>query len=346
MGDSFVAGYRVDQEATYSRLVEVALRAAGLRAEVLIAEIEQPATGLWRLLHGGFDWRPSLVVLGVTLGNDVAQTGFSVDPPGEFTLEADESGVAMSRREEPPAALRAAGVLAQAPCGGSTPGRRRRSSRSGGPSGSSISPSGRSRSRSPPRAARRLRTFSSTRRLNGLGVFLKAPPPAVEAAFGRLERVLVATAAAGRRNGTDLLVVLLPQRFQVQPEDWAATARAMGCGRPRSIWTDRADGSSRSARPAGSRVSTSRALSARPARARAEASTFRAATCTGTPEDTPRGRRRSFRWSEGAFSRKLPDPNSPSRPPGPSPTMRPGWPDACAALAAPPATFRRESEFP
>jgi len=227
MGDSFVAGYRVDQEATYSRLVEVALRAAGLRAEVLIAEIEQPATGLWWLLHGGFDWRPSLVVLGVTLGNDVAQTGFSIDPPGEFTLEVGESGVTMSRRESPVPlserpeyALRIpAEALAPGAPGKIVPVRRplRILDLALGPLAQPIAAA---RGASSPHFL-----FDG---VNGLGVFLKAPPPSVEAAFGRLERVLVATAAAARRNGADLLVVLLPQRFQVQPEDWAATARAYG----------------------------------------------------------------------------------------------------------------------
>ena len=227
MGDSFVAGYRVDQEATCSRLLEAALRAAGIRAEVLIAEIEQPATGLWWLLHGGFDWRPSLVVLGVTMGNDVAQTGFSVDPPGEFTLEVGESGVAMSRRESPlPLSERPeyglrlpAEVLVPGAPETIAPARRplRLLDLALGP---------------PPQPIAAARGASSPHFLfdgvNGLGIFLKAPPPAVEAAFGRLERVLVATAAAARRNGADLLVVLLPQRFQVQPEDWAATARAYG----------------------------------------------------------------------------------------------------------------------
>ena len=76
MGDSFVAGYRTDQERTVGRRLEVRLRErwGRDRVEVLVAGTGHPAAArLWLGRHGfGFD--PDLVVLAVTLGNDPAQT--------------------------------------------------------------------------------------------------------------------------------------------------------------------------------------------------------------------------------------------------------------------------------
>jgi hypothetical protein len=227
MGDSFTAGYRVDQEATFSRVLEKSLRAGGIPAEVLIAEIEQPSTGLWWLLHGGFDWRPAIVLLGVTLGNDVAQTFFSVDPPGDYRIEVRAGRAAVERlkgatplpdRPEYALQLPPSSLLPGAP-ETLAPARRplRLLDLLLGPLPQPITPS---------------RGASSPRFLvdgvNGLGICLKDLPPPIVAAFDRLERTLSAYAAATRERGAGFLAILFPQRYQVQPEDWEATVRAYG----------------------------------------------------------------------------------------------------------------------
>ena len=227
MGDSFTAGYRVDQEATFSRLLEKALRSRGVPAEVLIAETEQPSTGLWWLLHGGFDWRPSLVVLGVTLGNDVAQSFFSVDPPGDYTIEIRDGGVAMERLASPTPLRDRPEFALQLPPSALLPGAPETVSPAHrplrlldlllGPLPQPIAPS---RGASSPRFL-----FDG---VNGLGIYLKDPPPQIVLAFDRLDRTLLAFAVATRARGIGFLAVLFPQRFEVQPDDWAATVRAYG----------------------------------------------------------------------------------------------------------------------
>lgn len=227
MGDSFTAGYRVDQEATFSRLLEVALRKDGIPAEVLISEIEQPTTGLWWLLHGGFDWRPSLVVLGVTLGNDVAQTFFSVDPPGDYWIGIQGGHVVMEPLDRPTPIPDRPEYALRLPPASLEPGAPETLAPVRRPLrlldlllGPAPQPIFCLRGASFPHAL-----FDGT---NGLGIFLAKPPPAIDVALARTERVLGAYAAAARERGVNLLVVLFPQRFQVQEEDWAASVRAYG----------------------------------------------------------------------------------------------------------------------
>lgn len=231
MGDSFTAGYRVDQEATFSRLLEKSLRSGGVPAEVLIAEIEEPSTGLWWLLHGGFDWRPSLILLGVTLGNDVAQSFFSVDPPGDYRIEVRDGRVEMEQLASPTPVPDRPEFALQLPSSALVPGAPQTVSPVRrplrlldlllGPLPQPITPS---RGASSPHVL-----FDGT---TGLGIYLKDPPREILLAFDRLERTLLALTTASRQRGIDALVVLFPQRFQVQPEDWRATVRAYGLSAP------------------------------------------------------------------------------------------------------------------
>lgn len=227
MGDSFAAGYRVDQEATFSRLLEKDLRGRGLRAEVLVSEIEQPAMGLWWLLHGGFDWHPTLVLFGITLGNDVAQTFFAVDPPGEFAIGIRDGRAAVEKLDSPtPVSERPEFGLLLPP----------EAFVSGAPA--LLLPARRVLRLldlilgPPPQPIYASRGASTPRFLfdgvNGLGIYLENPPPAIQMAFARLDRVLLAASASARERAVSFFVVLFPQRFQVQDEDWRATVKGYG----------------------------------------------------------------------------------------------------------------------
>jgi hypothetical protein len=223
MGDSFVAGYRVDQEATFSRLLEKDLIGRGLRAEVLVSEIEEPVNGLFWLQDAAARFRPDVVLVGITLGNDVAQAGVALDAPGPFRLALDpfrmkkvpEEAALWDRPEvklELPAAC-VHGVPAPLPL--------RRALRLAelvlGPAPQPIASS---------------RGPGLTRFLfdgaNGLGFCLVEPPPAVETAFSRLERTLLGYRALAAMRGFSLAVLLLPQRYAVQREDWDATVAGYG----------------------------------------------------------------------------------------------------------------------
>ena len=222
MGDSFTAGYRVDQEETFSRLLEKDLEARG-PAEVLIAEIEEPVTGLFWLDRSGARFRPAVVLLGITLGNDIAQAGFALDSPGSYRLEAPAF-----RIEKVPEALpleqrhEFREVLPEACLSGPaarTPVRR----------GlrlldllleSPVQPIGSSRG---PGLSRLLLDG-----VNGLGFCLLSPPPAIDTFFERLSRTLLGYQALAREGGFTLAVVLFPQRYAVQEDDWNATVAAYG----------------------------------------------------------------------------------------------------------------------
>jgi hypothetical protein len=225
MGDSFTAGYRVDQEETFSRLLEKDLTAR-VPAEVLISEIEEPVTGLFWLDRSGARFHPAVVLLGVTLGNDIAQAGLALDPPGgyrieppDFHIERAAKGLALEKRDELRATIPDACVTG-APA--ETPVRRRLRllelafGMPAQPIGSSRGPG--------------LSHFTLDG-VNGLGICLVPAPPLVDVFFERLSRTLLGYRALARERGFTFAVVLFPQRYAVQEDDWNATVAAYGLRR-------------------------------------------------------------------------------------------------------------------
>jgi len=240
LGDSFTAGYRVGQEETFSRLFEEHLETTGrwTEVEVLISLIESPPTGLLYLERHGLGWRPDLVLLGLTLGNDVAQAYLILDPRGELRL-AGEHGPAIA---ENPAADQDALV---ADHWGWTLPRRCFDPRVASPP---------EPERAPERGGLRLARLAASRLAawrereapstvasvwgryrrpllfdnHGLGFFLAEPPPRVRRAYARLFAVLRAFRDLCAERGVAFAVALFPQRFQVQDRDWRATVDAYG----------------------------------------------------------------------------------------------------------------------
>ena len=207
LGDSFTAGYRVGQGATYSDWIERELGQGDI--EVLISCVESPHRGLEYLERFGVGWRPHLVLLGVTLGNDIAQDYVSLHPEPIGFHHGLESFLlpASSLRADP------------RPRGGDLASFLRRHSwlwADAFPADRPIAASYRDSG---------LRLFDPW---HGLGLFLGEPPPIVEEAYQRHFAVLRSMASLCEARGITFAVLLFPQRFQVQSNDWWATVEAWG----------------------------------------------------------------------------------------------------------------------
>jgi hypothetical protein len=75
LGDSFVAGYRVDQEDAVGTVLEAELRRtfSGKEVEVLVAGAADPGAYLEYIDKYAFAFDPDVVLVGITLGNDISQ---------------------------------------------------------------------------------------------------------------------------------------------------------------------------------------------------------------------------------------------------------------------------------
>lgn len=71
LGDSFVDGMRTDQRLTIGALLEDALRARGEAVEVVISGHNNPANAWYWLQTHSPQFKPTEVILGLTLGNDL-----------------------------------------------------------------------------------------------------------------------------------------------------------------------------------------------------------------------------------------------------------------------------------
>jgi hypothetical protein len=207
IGDSFVAGYRTDQDATVGAVLEDELRrrAGGRDVEVLSAGAGHPgAYRLWVERHA-FRFEPDVLVVGITLGNDLSQAWLAWRGlPGHVTDDL---------LLPPDAYLGGFGALAV---------KLDRSLRSW-------------------RVYRRLATAlgsdvitawydDSPRHVHlfdaghSLGHFFRLRPlPFVEESYEALFVDLEDIAARCRARGVPLVVALFPQRFQVSRAEWPAT---------------------------------------------------------------------------------------------------------------------------
>ena len=246
LGDSFVAGYRIDQNVSPGAIVERdvnrRMREAGSRtsAEVMVAVVEHPADGwLWYTMYGkGF--RPAIVVLGVTIGNDFVQTLPYLDEVhGQVAIDRTGTYPRISYRDAgtdftwrcwalppyatemlPPqayalrdvrlcAAHRVFEVLALTRVGCAWTILTEKFTGSAITSWYGDGPG-------------RVHCLDIS---HGLGVFLKEPAPIVEKAFGLVESAIMSFRNECLRQGCDFMVVLLPQRFQASEKDWQQTLR-------------------------------------------------------------------------------------------------------------------------
>jgi hypothetical protein len=232
LGDSFAAGFRVDQRETFSHLLEAWLEDRCTGAEVLVSMIEEPATGLFYLAQHGVGFSPHVVLLGITIGNDISQNYLGLDNDGEYSLRVDGSAIHIDRvrqrgligfrhgledRVVPTDCLRSRSVVAEAVW---------------------LAEYLRARLRLVRLIDRRPRAMLSWYKeyrsprthdpMHGLGFFLDEPPDDIEEAYDRLFRVLEGYRVLLETTGIEFVVAVFPQRFQVQPRDWSLVTAEYG----------------------------------------------------------------------------------------------------------------------
>lgn len=246
LGDSFVAGYRVGQESTSGKVIEKELTwliqegGGYLRPEVLIASLSEPTTAWFWLEEYGFEYHPDLVILGLTIGNDIFQAYLATDPDGYLTVvDAGDSMSIGDYREPkigfttspvrdlylPPDAfllqLNSPELYEFLPHVGYSLKAKYLWSNLGALFSRALNPSVAIDSWYLDTEPGRIHLFDIA---NGLGMFYRPEIKQVTLGYERLEIVLRGMKKRCDEQRSDLLVVFFPQRFQVTDEEWRQTS--------------------------------------------------------------------------------------------------------------------------
>lgn len=204
LGDSFTAGYRVGQLDTFSRRLEEWSNTTFAPTEVLISLIEHPPLGVRWLDAYGSEWSPDIVLLGVTIANDIASSYIALHPEPITFADLEPLGLPDGARSVQPTPI--ADWIAKRRLVQLVFGQRESIGTS---FNGSTSP----------------KLFDG---VNALGMFLRDPPPQIEEAYQRLFRVLGRFEAWCSAHGVSCAILVFPQRFQVQPEDWSLAVHHYG----------------------------------------------------------------------------------------------------------------------
>lgn len=229
LGDSFSVGYRVGQEQLFSSRLEALFSDSGLSVEIPAGHVGTPAAGMLLLQSQIPALRPSVVLFGITLGNDLAQVYADLDHRGHYRLAYGGELPELQRNPEssfvfpedvadlllPPAALGSRSlrtpllqwmersmIWRRLSAALTLPEAVKSHFREGEP-----------------------RLFDPT---HGLGFYLLDPPWAVEQAYERLFELLTALQDHCAGHGVHLVPAVWPQRFQVQAGDWRRTVAVYG----------------------------------------------------------------------------------------------------------------------
>lgn len=229
LGDSFMAGFRVGQDETLPHLQDEWIKRKYGRAEILVAEIEDPGIALYYLDRFGLQLRPQLVLLGITLGNDIVQAYQSLDPHGRYILTTKNGMVHIEENQNSLIGFEQLAAYKIPPD----------YLKSETPAEKFIRRAGRWLTR-----RHLLRRFYQQQEAitswgdrdnlslfdlnNGFGVFAAPLPLIIEEAYQRLFRLLEAFALLCRQHHILFAVQIFPQRYQVQPEDWARAVAEYG----------------------------------------------------------------------------------------------------------------------
>ena len=209
LGDSFTAGTRIDQADTFSIILEEWSTKNLAPTEVLISEIEHPDYGLKYLRQYGYKWSPHIAMLGITLGNDIAQSYVSRHPTSiGFRHGLEQFNIPdhcfVQRSSIKKAVIKKLYDLS----------RSRLSKAIFKPADDISNWYGRKE---------KLKLFDAQ---NGLGMYIKNPPPEIKDAYQRLFQILLEYKEFCGKHNIKFVVLIFPQRFQVQPDDWSATVIA------------------------------------------------------------------------------------------------------------------------
>ncbi|HKY31368.1 MAG TPA: hypothetical protein VJV23_02445 [Candidatus Polarisedimenticolia bacterium] len=242
LGDSFSTGYCADQEEFFGSLLEKeisSLLPPGRSVRVLNAEVSDPAYGLLYLQEHGLSFRPHLIVYGLS-GNDAMQAEQFLGPDRLFHLREGRLEPNPGFDPSVPSAWDRFSWFAYP--------------RAGSPSSSLVEPAavlarkllrfrllhgllapaldGRHRPADMPGYASAYEQADGRKRLidgaSNLGLFYRPGGGPVEAMHAALLDLLDAMEEAARRGGARFLVVVHPQRYQVQTPDWEFLVRRWG----------------------------------------------------------------------------------------------------------------------
>jgi|Deesub1362A_J573_1020465.scaffolds.fasta_scaffold00162_45 hypothetical protein len=239
MGDSFTAGYRVGQHETFSYLLERWLNDIYIKSEVLISDVEDPVKGFYYLNNYGYLFHPHVIILGITLGNDLTQAYIGLDPQGTYSIVTDGEDIKIVKNKffdntrffqrlkkyEIPE-----GCLKQHK---HTVKKRWMDIINLLQDNSMIFKRVMDRlSINKPQAIvswfgeyTRPKLFDG---VNGLGIYLNPYPSEIAIAYQRLFRILSAYESFCKTRGITLIITLFPQRFQIQQGDWEKTVQTYG----------------------------------------------------------------------------------------------------------------------
>lgn len=248
LGDSFSIGMQIDQEDFLGPRLEAELaRDPGGPVRVLNAEVSDPAYGLHYLQRHGLAYRPQVVLYGLC-ANDTLQAASRFGPGQLFELGASDAliahpeapspaGVAAHRElvyptASPNALASAAPSFWQRGVGAVVTRLRWNARKLAGRllRFRALRPFDRDITRTTPvpmfsYASAQERIDGHMRLLDGtanLAYFYLAAPPVIDAMYEKLFALLRAMDRSVRRAGGDFVLVVHPQRFQVEPADWQA----------------------------------------------------------------------------------------------------------------------------
>jgi hypothetical protein len=229
LGDSFNAGFRVGQDETLAYWRNEWINRHYGPAEILVAETEEPSVALYYLDKFGLQLKPQIVLLGITLGNDIVQAYQGLDPNGRYILNTENGVVHIEKNQNSMIGFEELAANKIPP----------EYLKSETPTEKFIRRTGRWLTR-----RHLLRGFYQQHEAitswgdrdnlslfdpnNGFGVFADPLPPKIEEAYQRLFRTLEAFALICRQHHILCAVQIFPQRYQVQPEDWARALKEYG----------------------------------------------------------------------------------------------------------------------
>lgn len=231
MGDSYVAGFRTDQKEMIGYKVEQYLATKSdskfEEHEVMVSCENNPSVCWYRYQEHGYKYNPDLVIVGVTIGNDISPRDYKKKlfpvskAVGEGIPRLTKSEELPAQRNEelllPPEAFRKK-TMGDLTLGIELQGRRslaRRFSNWGYAVPPAIGNPG-------PNKQYHVHAGGN---LTSLGLFYSPLLPEVEDWFTEFQEVITGMKQQVEFNGSEFKIVLFPTRFQVDDRDWNAMTR-------------------------------------------------------------------------------------------------------------------------